>query len=139
MLVLVDTPIWSLALRRTSKDLNSREQKLASSLQDLIRDGRAQLIGPVRQELLSGIREEISFRKLRDQMRAFDEPNLEVADYEEAAYIHNRCRSRGIAGSPIDFLICAIAHRRSWEIFTTDRDFTRYAAAFPLRLFHSRS
>jgi predicted nucleic acid-binding protein len=139
MLVLVDTPIWSLALRRTSKDLNSREQKLASSLQDLIRDGRAQLIGPVRQELLSGIREEISFRKLRDQMRAFDEPNLEVADYEEAAYIHNRCRSRGIAGSSIDFLICAIAHRRSWEIFTTDRDFTRYAAAFPLRLFHSRS
>jgi predicted nucleic acid-binding protein len=139
MLVLVDTPIWSLALRRTSKDLNSREQKLASSLQDLIRDGRAQLIGPVRQELLSGIREEISFRKLCDQMRAFDEPNLEVADYEEAAYIHNRCRSRGIAGSSIDFLICAIAHRRSWEIFTTDRDFTRYAAAFPLRLFHSRS
>jgi predicted nucleic acid-binding protein len=138
MLVLVDTPIWSLALRRTSTDLNRREQKLTSSLQDLIRDGRAQLIGPVRQELLSGIREEISFRKLRRQMRAFDEPNLEVADYEEAAHIHNRCRSRGIAGSPIDFLICATAHRRGWEIFTTDRDFTLYAAAFPLRLFHSR-
>ena len=135
MQVLVDTPIWSLALRRTSTDLNPREHRLIAALRDLIRDGRAQLVGPIRQELLSGISHETSFNKLRDQMRAFDEPNLEVADYEEAARIHNQCRSRGIAGSSVDFLICAVAHRRNWEMFTTDRDFTRYASAFPLRLF----
>jgi len=133
--VLVDTPIWSLALRRTSSDLNPSEQSLTAMLRELIRDRRAQLIGPVRQELLSGIRHETSFRKLRGQLRAFDEPRLDSFDYEEAARIHNQCRSRGIAGSPIDFLICAAAHRRSWEIFTTDRDFARYASASPLKLF----
>jgi len=135
MLVLVDTPIWTLALRTTSTDLNPREQRLTSALRELIRDGRAQLVGPVRQELLSGTGHETSFRKLRDQLRAFEEPNLEMADYEEAAHINNQCRSRGIAGSAIDFLICAAASRRDWEIFTTDQDFTRYAAVIRLNLY----
>jgi predicted nucleic acid-binding protein len=135
MMVLVDTPVWSLALRRTNTDLNPREQRVTIGLQELIRDGRAQLIGPVRQELLSGVRQEASFRKLRDQLRAFDEPHIEVADYEEAARINNRCRSQGIAGSAIDFLICAAASRRDWQIFTTDQDFTRYASVIPLKLY----
>jgi predicted nucleic acid-binding protein len=135
MLVLVDTPIWSLALRRTVKDLNSREQIQTAALRELIRSGRAQLVGPVRQELLSGVRQEKTFEELREYLRAFDEPILEVADYEDAAQINNRCRSRGIAGSAIDFLICAIAARRNWEIFTADQDFARYAKAFPLKLY----
>jgi len=135
MLVLVDTPVWSLALRRTVTGLNLREQRQTSSLQELIRDGRAQLLGPVRQELLSGIRHETAFRKLRDHLRAFDEPRLEIGDYEEAARVHNECRSRGVAGSAIDFLICAAALRRDWQIFTTDQDFTRYARVIPLKLY----
>ena len=137
MLVLVDTPIWSLALRRTDTDLNPREQVLTAALRELILDGRAQLVGPVRQELLSGIRQKTSFKKLRDQLRAFEEPRFEVADYEEAAHINHECRSQGIAGSAIDFLICAAALRRSWQIFTTDRHFTRYAAVVPVKLYHA--
>lgn len=134
-MVLVDTPIWSLALRRTSIDLSPREQRLTAALRELIRDGRAQLMGPVRQELLSGIRHETSFRKLRDQLGAFEEPNLEVADSEEAAHMNNQCRSRGVAGSAIDFLICAAASRRDWQILTTDQDFTRYAAIVAMKLY----
>jgi predicted nucleic acid-binding protein len=134
MMVLVDTPIWSLALRRASKDLNPREQHLTAALRELIRDGRAIIVGPVRQELLSGIRQESAFKQLRDHLRAFDEPTLETEDYEEAARIHNRCRSRGIAGSPIDFLICAVAIRRDWQIFTLDQGFARCARVVPLKL-----
>jgi predicted nucleic acid-binding protein len=137
MLVLVDTPVWSLALRRTSTNLNAVEQRLTAALQELIRDARAQLIGPVRQELLSGIRHENTFTRVRDQLRAFDEPSLDPADYEEAAHIHNRCRSRGISGSSIDFLICAAASRREWQIFTTDQGFTRYAHWAPLNLYQA--
>jgi predicted nucleic acid-binding protein len=135
MLVLIDTPIWSLALRRTGADLSPRERRLTTALQELIRDGRAQLVGPVRQELLSGIRQETSFRKLRDHLRAFEEPRIEVADYEESAHINNQCRARGIAGSAVDFLICAAAARRNWQVFTTDQDFTRYASVIPLKLY----
>ena len=138
MMVLVDTSVWSLALRRRQADLSPAEQDLKASLQELVRDGRAQVVGPVRQELLSGIRAEESFRKVRDALRAFDEPQLRVEDYEEAARINNLCRARGIAGSAIDFLICAIVHLRGWEVFTTDRDFPRYGKVLPLRLYHGR-
>jgi predicted nucleic acid-binding protein len=138
MLVLVDTPIWSLALRRRQADLNPREQRLTIKLRELIEDGRAQLIGPVRQELLSGIREESSFKKLRDQFRAFEQVSIEVADYEQAAHLNNQCRARGIAGSAVDFLICAIAVRRNWQIFTTDHDFSRYALVLPLKLYDAK-
>ncbi|MGO8793479.1 MAG: PIN domain-containing protein [Candidatus Sulfotelmatobacter sp.] len=134
-MVLVDTPIWSLALRRTHTDLNPRERLLTGALRDLVRDGVAGIIGPIRQEVLSGIRVESVFRKLRDQLRAFDEPALEAADFEESAHIHNQCRRRGIAGSPIDFVICAAAIRRGWQVFTTDRDFARYADVVELKLY----
>jgi predicted nucleic acid-binding protein len=135
MLVLVDTPVWSLALRRKTADLNFREQNLVQALGELIREGRAQMAGVIRQELLSGIREPERFRKLRDYLRAFDDPILEIADHEEAARMNDQCRSRGISGSAIDFLICALAHRRHWQIFTIDRDFHNYAVALPLKLF----
>lgn len=135
MMVLVDTPIWSLALRRKSSDLNVRKRAVTAALEELIRDGRAQIMGVIRQELLSGIREEDRFRKLRDYLRAFDDPALETSDYEEAAHIHNQCRSRGIAGSAIDFLICAVAHRRGWQVFTTDRDFDQYGKVLGVKLY----
>jgi hypothetical protein len=53
----VDTPVWSLALRRKPKDLHPDERRRVDALTDLVRDGRAVLIGPIRQEVLSGIRE----------------------------------------------------------------------------------
>jgi predicted nucleic acid-binding protein len=135
MTVLVDTPVWSLALRRRRGDLSARERVLTGALEELIREGRAQMMGAIRQELLSGIREEERFHKLRNYLRAFEEPGIEVADYEEAAHMHNQCRGRGIAGSAIDFLICAVAHRREWHILTTDRDFERYGRVLGLKLF----
>jgi hypothetical protein len=135
MTVLVDTPVWSLALRRKEADLNARERVLTRALAELIREGRAQLMGAIRQELLSGIREEERFHKLRNYLRAFEEPGIEVLDYEEAARMHNVCRGRGIAGSAIDFLICAVAQRRDWHILTTDRDFERYDRVLGLKLY----
>jgi predicted nucleic acid-binding protein len=134
-MVLVDTSIWSLALRRKPANLSPAEQGLKTALQELVQDGRVQIVGPVRQELLSGIRVEESFRRVRDALRAFDEPQLQIQDYEEAARMNNLCRARGIAGSAIDFLICAVAHLRNWQIFTADRDFSRYNKTLPLSLY----
>jgi predicted nucleic acid-binding protein len=134
MMVIVDTSVWSLALRRRREQLSSSEAKLTSSLAELIREGRVELLGLIRQELLSGIRHEAHFQKLLNTLRAFPDPELETADYEEAARMSNLCRNRGIAGSAIDFLICAVAHRRGWMIFTTDHDFHNYASVIPLRL-----
>ena len=135
MLVLVDTPIWSLALRRKSRDLNRRELSLTQALEELVRDGRAQLIGVVRQELLSGIRDPQRFETLRNYLSAFDDPALAAGDYETAAGMHNRCRGRGVTGSAIDFLLCAVAELRHWQIFTTDKDFEHYRRVLGLKLY----
>jgi predicted nucleic acid-binding protein len=135
MSVLVDTPIWSLALRRRAADLNTHEARLTQALAELIRTGQAELLGVVRQELLSGIRDEQQFQKLRGLLSAFEDPQLNAADYEEAARLHNQCRARGVAGSAFDFLLCAAARLRGWHIFTTDLDFSRYAKITGVRLF----
>jgi len=134
MNVLVDTPVWSVFLRRQAKHLSPEQARIGTELVELIREGRVQIIGPIRQELLSGIREEVQYRTLRDRLRAFDDLPLLSVDYEEAARASNHCRARGISGFPIDFLICAAAIRRSWRVFTTDRDFSHYARHIPLRL-----
>ena len=138
MKVLVDTSVWSLALRRAPKSLNPAEQALRDELAELIREDRALLMGPVRQELLSGFGDDIQFQRLREYLHAFDDVPLETGDYEEAARANNLCRAAGVAGSSVDFLICAVAVARTWPIFTSDRDFIRYAKHLPLQLHRPR-
>jgi predicted nucleic acid-binding protein len=137
-MILVDTSIWSLALRRRSVDLNHQERSMRADLETLLADGKVQLLGVVRQELLSGIREEAHYERLRRSLRAFRDVELAVEDYEEAAHVSNLCRSAGIAGNPIDFLICAVAIRRGWLVFTADHDFTLYSRHLPLSLVQTR-
>lgn len=134
MQVFVDTSIWSLALPRSGSQLNTKESKLAASLADLIQDDRARLIGPIRQELLSGIREHAQFERIRTYLRAYSDEPLTMEDFEQAARFSNQCRARGIAGSGADFLICTVAATRGWEIFTMDADFSRYSNVLPIRL-----
>ncbi len=134
MTVLVDTSVWSLALRRRSRSLRAEEEIVRDELAELIREGRAQMIGPVRQEVLSGVRSRSQYERLRQNLRAFEDPRLGVEDYEEAALAGNHCRAAGVSGSAVDFLICSVALRRNWAVFTMDKDFTRYVRHLPLRL-----
>jgi len=135
MKVLVDTSVWSVALRRRAEDLNDEQAGLRRVLTDLIADDRVVMIGPIRQELLSGVRDGAVFKRLRERLRDFDDEPLTTEDFEVAAQAHNACRKAGIAGSAIDFLICAVAQQRQIAVFTTDKDFGRYADVLPIRLF----
>lgn len=138
MNVLVDTPIWSFALRRRPPVLSPDQLTFRQNLEELIRDKRARIIGPVRQEVLSGIREPAAFGRIRDGLRAFDDEELVRDDYEHAAAISSLCRAAGLATTPVDALICAVAALRAWEIFTADRDFVRYARHVRLTLYQPR-
>jgi predicted nucleic acid-binding protein len=134
-MVLVDTPIWSLSLRRRAIDLSPSERRVTQNLYHLVRQNRVKLLGSTRQEVLSGIREESQFLRIRDHLRGFTNVDLDVGDYEEAARASNECRRRGIAGSPVDLLMCAVALRHGWQIFTTDRDFAHYSKVLNVQLF----
>jgi|SRR5271170_378687 len=133
MNVLIDTSVWSLALRRKNEDLSANERHLVSELSELIREGRARVIGLVRQELLSGIRATEQYEKLRVHLRSFPDELVDTSDYEEAAKVGNRCRAKGVVVSIVDILLCAVAIKRQWAMFTTDPDFSNYAKVLPLR------
>lgn len=126
MRLLVDTSVWSLALRRTSRaGLSPKEQQLTSQLTQAIEDGRVVMIGPIRQELLSGIKEEAQFNKLKRTLEPFRDEPIETADYEQAARLYNLCRSEGAEAGTVDMLICAIATRRKWQVLSSDAGLTR--------------
>ena len=134
MSVLIDTSVWSLALRRTPTNLNPNETHVVEAWGELVRDGLAVLIGPIRQELLSGLRSQRHFKALADRLDDFNDFSISTSDYVRAAGYFNACRTRGVTGSPIDLLICAVAKRHDVPIFTTDTDFRRYAKHIPIRL-----
>jgi len=129
MKVLVDTSVWSLALRR--QEPNDISQKLMN----LIVTSQVVLIGPVRQELLSGISDKKVFDNLKSKLESFDDMPVKTLDHETAAEFFNICRSNGVQGSHTDFLICAVAVNNGLHIFTTDKDFEIFAEHLPIRLF----
>jgi len=131
MNVVVDTSVWSLALRRNTPN---DAIPIINILRDLISDGRVVLLGVIRQEVLSGIRYSEQFIRLRDYLRAFPDLELTSEDYELAAEFFNTCRSKGVQGSNTDFLLCAVAHRRGYSIFTTDKDFENFQLHIPVVL-----
>ena len=134
MKVIVDTCVWSLALRRnTPKSIH-----LVNELKELISEVRVQFVGPIRQELLSGIKSDKQFRNLRDHLSAFPDLQLESEDFGLAAEYYNLARAKGIQGSNTDFLICSLAHRYKMPIFTTDQDFDQCKPVIPIELYVPR-
>lgn len=129
MKVLIDTCIWSLTLRHKFPS-----PELSDKVKDLIKDGRVAMIGSIRQELLSGISDSSQFNKLRDRLSAFEDIPLEPRHFIRAAEFSNLCRAKGVQGSSIDFLICAVASIEKLVIFTTDKDFGNYKKHLPITL-----
>lgn len=130
MKVIVDTSVWSLALRRDKEEFLAPVQVLRS----IIHGHRVQMIGPIRQEILSGIRSQSQFRKLQKHLESFPDFPILTEDYVTAAKFFNRCRSKGIQGSNTDFLICAVAVRNEFSIYTTDKDFELFSRHIPIAL-----
>ena len=131
MKVLADTPVWSAALRRSGNAADAPRR----TMEVLVSHGLVAIIGPIRQEILSGIRERTKFEEVRDGLRHFPDIMLETEDHEKAADYFNLCRARGVQGSMTDFLICAVAARRELQIFTTDGDFKHYRKHLPIALY----
>jgi len=134
MRVLVDTSVWSEALRRA----NRAESDIVCEFRSLIAEHRVDIIGPIRQELLSGLRETVQFERLEKHIAAFPDILLAADDYVTAAKFFNVCRTKGIQGSSTDFLICAVAVRRQLAIYSTDKDFSLFAKHLPIVLHETR-
>lgn len=134
MKYIVDTSIWSLALRRNTKPKSSAVEEL----QKLLEGGSPIfMLGVIYQEILQGIRHEDQFRKIRDNLRILPMIDVSKDDHEEAARLYSKCRSRGVQASTIDSLIATMAIHNDCTLLTTDNDFEHIAKHAPLKLLTS--
>ena len=105
-------------------------------LESLIKDQKALIIGPIRQEILSGYSDLEKFENLKEKLSYSENSPIQDSDYEFAAEMCNQCRKKGIQGSHIDFLICAAANRLDMPIFTSEKDLFQYRKILSLKLLH---
>lgn len=132
MRVLVDISVWSLAFRKINK--SDAENKIIEYLSAILLDLKVVMIGPIRQEILSGISQQAKFDDMRNKLSILKNWNIETKDYELAAHFYNQGRSKGIQGSHIDYLICAIAVNNDFTILTLDKDFDNYQKFTEIKL-----
>ena len=131
MNVLVDTSVWSLALRRTPVSSAPEVLILGRCLD------RGDLIvttGLVLQELLQGFQGPVQRKKILREFSNLPVIMPEVEDHVEAAELRNHCRQRGVQIGTIDALLARLAVRHGLSVLTADRDFDSMARHCPLQL-----
>jgi len=134
-MILVDTSVWSLALRRRrGAALNAGQVAVVDEWKKRSVSSEAALIGIVRQEILSGVRDSAQFNRLKSALDNFPCLTTSIRDHDLAAECYNICRAAGVTGDAVDMLICAGAIRHDVPIFTVDPDYVRYAKHLPLQL-----
>jgi predicted nucleic acid-binding protein len=126
---IIDTCVWSQFLRRDPLGDDAVRREVAK----LIRADSVQMLGAIRQELLSGARPPERFTQLKEYLRHFPNLPLDQEDDENAAQYYNTCRQHGVQGTATDLLICAVAIRYGFRILTTDTDFDLYAEHLPIK------
>jgi predicted nucleic acid-binding protein len=133
MKVLVDTSVWSLALRRHKRMPDPSVDELRAPIDE----GRVAMIGPIRQKLLSGLRTAEAFERLRNRVHL---QTSRSSRRTSSARLNTSTHARRKASRApnTDFPICAASERRSLPILTTDSDFIRFARILRLAL-HGRS
>ena len=134
MKTIVDTDVWSEAFRR-----KGAKSEYVSELLTLIQEGRIQMIGVIRMEILCGIRLEKMFRILNERLQAFPDRTLDSEVFVTAAQFMNLCRSKGIQGSNNDFIICACSMLWKMPVLSKDKDFVRYQKFLPIKLTNPRA
>ena len=131
MKVIVDTSVWSLAFRRKTVVKTAEVVDLIR----LVEEGLVVLLGPVRQEVLSGIKHREQFERLRERLAAFPDLELTTRDFETAAELCNLCIAKGVQASHTDFLIAAAAITRGYAVLSADQDFKHIARIVPVRTY----
>lgn len=135
MKVLVDTDVWSEALRKKK----GKKSAYVGELVDLIQEGRLEIIGPIRMEILSGIKDQEVFDAFAETLSAFTDRSVISEIYVLAAKFFNLCRSQGIQGSNTDFLICACSVYWNLPILSKDKDYLHYRKHIPIELVQPRT
>jgi hypothetical protein len=129
--VLVDTSVWSLALRRDGATSCPEVEALSACLRG---QGSVITTGLILQELLQGFHGPTHRREIlsRFAMLPLLSPGRDT--HVEAASLRNSCRRRGVQVGTIDVLIAQLCIQHDCSLLTTDRDFQAIARLSALQV-----
>ena len=119
MNLLVDTSVWSLALRRNQPADLPEVRALGQALGN----GEVFSTGLILQELLQGFNRPRASETIVSYFRAIPLLVPDRSDYESAADLHNLCRRKGVQTGTIDALLAQLCIRHDLLMLTTDKDF----------------
>lgn len=131
MSLLVDTSVWSLAIRRDRPPETAEVEHLART----IRTGQPiASTGLILQELLQGAVAAATRTAIVDRFDALTMLVPTTADHVAAAELSNTCRRRGVQLKTIDALIAQLCIAHDLTLLTADADFRHAAQHVPLRV-----
>lgn len=131
MSLLVDTSVWSLALRRDTPPANPHVETLL----DAFRSGvDIYVTGIILQELLQGFAGASAQEAIVERFAALPTLVPETRDHIAAAEVRNRCRRKGVQVGTIDALIAQLAIRYELDLLSTDKDFRHMAKILRIKL-----
>lgn len=131
MNILVDTSVWSLALRRDS----ARDCLVVSRLRPALNDGENEFTtGLILQELLQGFKGPKARRRIIEDLSSLPLIIPEKRDPIDAADLKIKLRQKGIQVGTIDVLLAQLCLRYGLSLLSTDKDFIHIAKHAPLVL-----
>jgi hypothetical protein len=129
--LLVDTSVWSLALRRDRDGDVPQIQALRAALEG---DEIVVTTGLVLQELLQGFAGPRARKDIIERFAALPLLSPDRQNHIDAAELRNRCRRAGVQLGTIDALLAQLCIRHGLTLLTTDEDFVHVARHCPLRV-----
>jgi predicted nucleic acid-binding protein len=129
--LLVDTSVWSLALRRDQPDPTPEVLHLKRAL---VSGDSVYGTGLILQELLQGFAKPKAHTQIVKHFSVLPFLVPERQDHIDAAEIRNKCRRRGAQAGTIDALLAQLCVRHDLEMLTTDNDFRHIAEVVALQV-----
>lgn len=131
MMLLVDTSVWSLALRR---DVVGAQPEVLYLEQALVGSQTVVTTGLVLQELLQGFSGPKARAQIIDRFSSLPLVQPDRQDHVDAAALRTACRRGGVQIGTIDALLAQLCIRHHLTLLTTDRDFAHAARHCRLRI-----
>ncbi len=134
MSLLVDTGVWSLALRRDGSTTAPEVRVLADAFAGA---DAVVTTGLVLQELLQGFQGPRAASAIIQRFQALPLIHPDRQDHIAAAEVRNVCRRAGVRIGTIDALLIQLCGRHDLTLLTTDNDFRHAARHIPVKLWRA--
>jgi predicted nucleic acid-binding protein len=134
MTLLVDTSVWSLALRR---DGIPSEPEVRFLLEALGGADTVVTTGLVLQELLQGFAGPRAAKAITERFRSLPLIQPDRIDHMAAAEVRNTCRRAGVQIGTIDALLIQLCVRHELTLLTTDKDFIHASMHVPVKMWRT--